>query len=191
MSTVVVVRKGNKAVIGADSLFCQGTILIDSSKRANHLKIHKAGDAYVGFVGWSVMHNIFEDILEKFPKALNFEGRKNIFRTFVFLHSKIKELYFIETREKNDQPVESSQWDCLIACPQGIYGVDSYRTVIEYSKYWADGSGMRFALGAMNAVYDREHDPAEIARIGLLAACDLDDGSAQPIYIQEVNLNCE
>lgn len=181
MSTLVVVRKGNKAVIGSDSQSTQGSIVISSEHRRNHHKIHQVGDAYIGFTGWSLMHNIFEDVIEKHPRELDFRSRKHIFKTFLFLHQAIKEDYFIESHEADKQPVESSQWDCLIACPNGIYAVDSYRTVVEYEKFWADGSGIRFALGAMSAVYDKLKDPIEIAKAGLTAACIFDDGSGLPI----------
>jgi ATP-dependent HslUV protease subunit HslV len=188
MSTLVVVRKGNKAVIGSDSQFTQGSIVVSSKNRRNHHKIHQFGDAFVGFTGWSLMHNVFEDIIEKYPGDLDFRSRKHIFKTFLFLHQKIKEDYFVESREKDNQPVESSQWDCLIACPNGIFEVDSYRTVIEYDRFWADGSGVRFALGAMNAVYDIFKDPEEIAKAGLTSACELDDGSGLPIATHSITL---
>jgi ATP-dependent HslUV protease subunit HslV len=188
MSTLVVVRKGNMAVIGSDSRFTKGSIVISSQQKRNHHKIHRVEDAFVGFTGWSLMHNLFEDVLEKYPGNLDFRSRKHIFRTFLFLHQKIKEDYFVQTREKDDQPVESSQWDCLIACPCGIFEVDSYRTVTEYDRFWADGSGVRFALGAMSAVYDTHEDPEVIARAGLKAACEFDDGSGLPISTHNVTL---
>jgi len=191
MSTLVVVRKGTKAVIGSDSLFTQGSIVVSSENKRNHHKIHHFGEVYIGFTGWSLMHNIFEDVVEKYPGELDFRSRQHIFKTFLFLHRAIKEDYFIQSHEKDNQPVESSQWDCLIACPNGIYGVDSYRTVIEYDKFWSDGSGMRFALGAMNAVYDLINDPIEIAKAGLTAACNFDDGSGPPLATHCITLNAK
>jgi len=181
MSTLVIVRKGNKAVIGSDTLFTLGSIIVSSENRRNHHKIHQVGKAYVGFTGWSVMHNIFEDIIDKYPGDLDFRSRKHIFKTFLFLHNALREEYYIEPREKDNQPVQSSQWDCLIACPHGIFEVDSLRTVVEYERFWADGSGTRFALGAMSAVYDTLKDPIAIANAGLSAACTFDDASGLPI----------
>jgi len=67
-------------------------------------------------------------------------------------------------KKKDDHPLESSQWDCLIACPAGIFSVGTLREVIEYNHYWADGSGTRFALGAMHATYEL-HDSSEILRV--------------------------
>lgn len=191
MSTLVVVRKGNKAVIGSDSRFTQGSIVVSAKNKRNHHKIHQVGDAFVGFTGWALMHNIFDDVMEKYPGDLDFSSRKHIFKTFLSLHRKIKTEHFIEKHERDDQPVESSQWDCLIACPSGIFQIDSYRTVNEYDRFWADGSGLRFALGAMTAVYDLLDGPEEIAKAGLDAACELDDGSGQPIAIHTVKLKKE
>lgn len=178
-------------MIGSDSQSTQGSIIVSANHKRNHHKIHRFGKVFIGFTGWSLMHNLFEDIMDKYPGDLDFRSRKHVFKTFLFLHKKIKEEYFIETREGKEQPVESSQWDCLIACPNGIFEVDSYRTVIEYDKFWADGSGMRFALGAMNAVYDTLDDPEEIAKAGLKSACELDNGSGFPISTYCIELKTE
>src|ERR1035438_6924303 len=119
MSTLVIVRQGNRAAIAADSLFTEGSTKVPPQNKVNHHKIHKCENAYVGFTGWAAMHNIFESILERYPRDLDFRSRKHIFETFRHLHTKLKEDYFINTREKDDQPVESSQWDCLIVSPSG------------------------------------------------------------------------
>ena len=188
MSTTVIVRKGNKAVIGADTQFMMGSIIVSSRHRVNHHKIHAVGEAYVAFTGWSLMQNIFDDVIERYPGELNFGSRQHIFRTFLFLHEKIKGEYFVESRERTDQPVESSQWNCVIACPAGIFEVDSYRTVIEYDRFWADGSGLRFALGAMHSTYDTLTSPLDIAKAGLQAACDFDEASGAPMKFHTVTL---
>jgi ATP-dependent protease HslVU (ClpYQ) peptidase subunit len=188
MSTLVVVRKEKKVVIGSDSLFSQGSIKISDQYKLNHLKIHSINGAYIGFVGWSLYHSVFEDIVERYSEELIFNSRKTIFSTFRFLHEKLKEDYQFLTTEKNDQPVESSQWDCLIASSGGIFSVDSYRTINEYQKFWADGSGMRFALGGMHASYDYFSDPVKIAEAGLNASCEFDDGSGFPIYTYGLDL---
>lgn len=192
MSTIVIVRKNNKAVIGSDSLFTTGGVLLSAEYKTNHHKIHQFGDSFIGFTGSSLIHNIFEDIIEKYPGNLDFSSRSHIFRTFLFLHAKIKEEYFVlthETYEKGDQPVESSQLHCLIANSGGIFEVDSYRIVVEYEKFWASGSGRDISLGAMHAIYDILSDPEDIARAGLHAACTLDDASGLPVSIKTVTIN--
>lgn len=188
MSTIVVVRKGARAAIASDSLFTQGTIKVAPRDKRNHHKIHRFKDTYIAFTGWSAFHNIFDNIIEKFPGDLDFRSRAHIFETFLKLHPKLQEHYFVETTEGKDQAMESSQWDCLIASPAGIFDVSSNRTVNEYTRFWADGSGIRFALGAMHAVYDRYKDPESIARSGVEAACEFDDGSGGAVQLFGVKL---
>jgi len=188
MSTIVAVRKGNKAVIASDSLYTQGSLKVSPNIKVNHHKIYAVKDAYVGFTGWSAMSIIFESIAEKYPKKLDFRSRKHVFQTFLFLHKKLKEEYFVETKERDDQPVESSQWDCVILTPSSIFSVQSYREVMECRRYWAEGSGIRFALGAMHATYDLYDDPEKIALAGIEAASEFDDASALPAQIYTLDV---
>ncbi len=134
------------------------------------------------------MAMIFESIAEKYTKQLDFRFRRGVFKTFLFLHRKLKEEYFVETKEKDDQPVESSQWDCLILSPYGIFSVQSYREVMECRRYWAEGSDLRLALGAMHATYDLYDDPEKIALAGMSAACDFDDATGLPAQIYSLDL---
>lgn len=126
---------------------------------------------------------IFESIIDKYPRNLDFRSRKQVFQTFLFLHRKLKSDYFIETKEKDDQPVESSQWDCLILSPYGIFSVQSYREVMECQRFWAEGSGLRLALGAMHATYGLYQKPEEIALAGINAASEYDDATALPAQV--------
>lgn len=189
MSTLVVVRKGQRAVIASDSQFSQGSLKIGSRHRGRAHKIHRFQDACIGFTGWTVFHNVFESMMERFPGDLDFRSRKHIFETFQKLHRHLKDDYFIETHEKEAQAVQSSQWDCLIAAPAGIFSVSSDRCVCEYQTYWADGSGMRLALGAMHALYECCTDPEKIATAGIEAACEFDDGSGLPVQSFSVTLS--
>jgi ATP-dependent protease HslVU (ClpYQ) peptidase subunit len=189
MSTIVVVRKGNKGIIASDSLFTQGSLKVPPSSKVNSHKIYKINDSYIGFTGWSAMSIIFEDVAKKYPKKLNFRSRADVFKTFLFLHAKLKEEYFLETKEKDDQPVESSQWDCLILSPSGIFSVQSYREVMECQKYWAEGSGLRLALGAMHATYDSYDDPEKIALAAIQAASEFDDATALPAQMYSLEMH--
>jgi len=69
----------------------------------------------------------------------------------------------------------------LIANQHGIFGLYSMRTVLEYERYWASGSGSDYALGAMCAVYEAMADAVAIAETGVRAAIEFDDGCGAPI----------
>jgi ATP-dependent protease HslVU (ClpYQ) peptidase subunit len=188
MSTLVIVRKGGVAVIASDSLSTQGSIKVSPRHKTNHHKIHQFEETFVGFTGWAAFHNIFESMMERCPGDLDFRSKKHVFETFQKLHARLKSEYFLETHEKDTQPLESSQWDCLIASSSGIFEVNSDRGVYEYQTFWASGSGTRYALGALNALYERLDDPAEIARAAVEAGCEFDDGSGLPVQLHVIQL---
>jgi hypothetical protein len=63
----------------------------------------------------------------------------------------LKENFFLQTKEEDNDPYESSQFSVVIANQTGIYGLYSYREVFEFKEFWGIGSGRSFALGAMHA----------------------------------------
>ena len=76
-----------------------------------------------------------------------------MFDTFTKLHPYLKDNFFLQTKEEDSDPYESSQFSVVIANASGIYGLYSYREVFEFKEFWGIGSGRSFALGAMHAAY--------------------------------------
>lgn len=188
MSIIVVVRKGSTAVIGADTAESETDMVIRSRYVVNHSKLLSAGDSLIGLAGWSATQLIIESVLRSGKPELNFRGRDAIFDTARKLHEVMKSEYFMDTQEEKEQPVESSQISALIANADGIFELESYRAVAEYTRFWAIGSGKRLAIGAMHAVYPLLDDPVKIAEAGLHAACEFDDGCDQPFETRSVTL---
>lgn len=189
MSIIVTVRKGNQAVIAADTAQTAGSVVISAKYLTNNEKIVRAGNTFVGLAGWSASQEIFESLVRQKPDMLNFDTREEIFESFRALHKVMKRKYFIDTQEDKEQPVESSQLDALLVNASGIFEVESYRSVAEFTRYWALGSGKRLAMGAMHAVYDTTDDVVAIAKAGVEAACEFDDGCALPMTHHVVTLN--
>ena len=188
MSTIVVVKKGDLAAIAADTLSTAGSTKGHSKYFADYKKILTFGDSYIGVVGSSAHNNVLASIIRKYPEHLSFDSVEQIFETYLRLHPILKDEFYLMTKEEDDDPYESSQIDALIANPQGIFGMFSWREVKEYSRFWAIGSGRNYALGAMYAVYDQIDDPEEIARVGVAAGCEFDDGSGLPYTSYKVQL---
>ena len=86
---------------------------------------------------------------------LDFSTKAAIFETFRKLHPILKEQHFLNPKEEEDDPYESTQVTALVANEHGIFGVYSMREVFEYSRFWSVGSGREFALGAMHAEYPK------------------------------------
>ena len=108
---------------------------------------------------------------------LDFSNKFAIFETFRKLHPILKEQHFLNPKEEEDDPYESTQITGLLANEHGIFGVFSMREVFEYTRYWAAGSGREFALGAMQALYPRLKTAAAVAKAGLEAGAMFDKNS--------------
>lgn len=188
MSAIVVVRKNGRAVMAADTQSSDDSVVIPSRYMKNHEKIVRFGDTFLGFAGWSASQDVMESVIRNHSDKLDFSNRHAVFETARRVHSVLKSDYFLDTQEDKDQPVESSQISMLVAGPNGIFELESYRAVVEYTRFWAIGSGRSLALGAMHAVYDSFEDPVAIASAGVAAACEFDDGCDMPISTRAVEL---
>ena len=189
MSTIVAVKKNGKACIAADTLTTFGEIKQSSEYDITHDKIHAYKDNYLGIVGSAAHHTVIQSILEKHGEALSFNNQFSVFEAFRKLHPILKEDYFLNPKDEDDDPYESSRIDTLIINPYGIYAVYALREVFEYSKFWAVGSGGDIALGAMFAIYEREDNAETIAKVGIEAGATFDNSTALPMTSYMINLN--
>ena len=120
--------------------------------------------------------------MEKEPDAFKLSNRHEIYDSFLRLQETLKDHYFILPKDDNsDQPVESNQLTAMIVNKNGIFEVGSYREVTEFKTFWAIGSGRRFALGAMHALYEKNVSARTIVEAGVAAAAEFDDGCSAPI----------
>ncbi|MHB1951215.1 MAG: hypothetical protein ACYCQK_07040 [Acidiferrobacteraceae bacterium] len=188
MTTIVVVRKGTRAIIGADTLGTYGDQLESAAFIRNSSKLIRIGDSWLAVTGHAAMDNVLRSIFSDSRCRRSFRGVADIFKTALDIHHHMREHYFLKVDEDKDDIFESSQMNILVANPHGIFGICSRRSVFEYTKFYAFGSGEQYALGAMNAVYETLDDPVEVARIGLLAAVEFDTGTGAPLEIEEVRL---
>ncbi len=188
MSTVVVARKGGSVAIGSDSLITFGETRLPDGYEAN-AKIFEVGGSYIGAVGSTAHFPVLRRALGVLtPAELKLGSRDEVFDTFLRLHPKLKEGFFLNTKEHDSDPYESSQYTLVIANRHGIFGVESYREVFEFERFWAIGSGRRFALGAMHAVYTSAKTARDVASAGVAAGCEFDTSSAGPVRLHTLKL---
>lgn len=190
MSTIVIVKKAGKVVIGADTMYSCGSIQVNKSYRSNNDKIIKHGNSYIGTVGSSAFYHLLLSLFKRHKELINLNSAEDIFETLRRIHPILKDEYYINTDESDDdtQEFESNQLFGLIANNTGAYEIQSYREVHTVEKFWAIGSGKEFALGAMHALYNTLNNPRKIVEAGLKAACDLDKSSGMPLLIKSVSL---
>lgn len=182
MTTCVVVKKGSEIAIGSDSLVTFGDTRLSSAYEEND-KIFKVGESYITLAGTAAHFPVMRKLLTEMGEDCKLRSRDEVFETYSRVHSILKERFFLNTKEDEDDPYESSQITSLVANPWGIFGVYSYREVFSFDRFWGIGSGRNFALGAMYAVYDQSRSAREIAEIGVRAGAEFDKSSAGPFRI--------
>jgi len=187
MTTIVAVRKNGYAAIAADTLTTFGNTRLHASQDASHDKILRIGDSYVGVCGSAAHHLVLSNLLAKTPDV-QLNSKEAIFETFRRLHPILKEECFLNPKEDEEDPYESSQITALIANASGIFAIYSMREVFEYTQFWGIGSGHEFALGAMHQAYSRWDDAADIARAGVETGIAFDKNSDAPITLYKVKL---
>ncbi len=188
MTTLVVVRKGDRAVIAADSLTTFGDTRLSAAFDKSPEKILHHRDTYLGFCGSAAHQLVFESLLAS-HSDLDFAGKTAVFETFRKLHPILKDQHFLNPKEEEDDPYESTQITALIANRYGIFGIYSMREVFEYRKFWAAGSGREFALGAMESMYDKLDSAEDIAKLGVEVGSTFDKNSSLPMSLYSIALD--
>ncbi|MFZ5501966.1 MAG: MFS transporter [Pseudomonadota bacterium] len=187
MTTIVVTRKNGVAAIAADTLTTFGSTRLPSHLDASHDKILHIGDSHIGICGSAAHHLVLANLLAK-QNGLQLNSKEAIFETFRKLHPVLKAECFLNPKEDEEDPYESSQITALIVNPCGIFGIYSMREVFEYTQYWAIGSGHEFALGALHQAYPHYDDVAALATTAVESGIALDKNSAAPITCYSVKL---
>jgi len=189
MTTIAVVKKNGYTAIAADTLTKWGTGKESAAYIANNNKIVAAGDTFIGASGSATFKTIMHDYFARAKTKARFGSTLEIFRTWQAFHEILKNEYFLVTTSDKDDSLESSRFDVLLANPHGIFGVGAHRTVQEYVKFYAIGSGTDVALGAMYGVYDDPKRSAEdVARFAIEAAAEFDDATGLPVMSHSTKL---
>ena len=192
MTTLVVVKKAGQVVIAADTLVTFGDTCLSHRFEANS-KIFKVetpqGVSYIGMAGTVAHFPVLRKAILTLPaEDLRLHSREEVFDTFLKLHPLLKESFFLQSKEEDNDPYESSQFTVLIANTSGIFGLYSYREVFEFKEFWGVGSGRSFALGAMHASWPKARTAREVAMAGLNAGCEFDKNSGGPIDVFTLKL---
>ena len=108
MSTIVAVKKYNKACIAADSLTTFGEIKQSSEYDLTHEKIHLYKDNYFGIVGSAAHHTVIQSVLENHGDELKFTSQYEVFESFRKLHPILKEEYYLNPKDEDDDPNQMS-----------------------------------------------------------------------------------
>lgn len=189
MTTIAVVRKNGYVAIAADTMTKWGSGKETADYIVNSHKTFKVSDTVLAITGNTTFKAILADYFARPKVAAKFDTVRNIFLTWQTMHAVLKEEYFLNASASSDDPVESTRVDVLLANKHGIFGVVAHRTVQEFSKFYAFGSGADYAMGAMYAMYsDKRRDAQDIARLAVEAAAEFNDGTGLPCTSYRIKL---
>ena len=187
MSTIVVAEKNGIACIAADSLTSFGDtkqsaeFVVNSDKILPFASAGSSVMSYMGIVGSAAHQLVMQSLAIDHADKIDFSQRMAIFKTLKTIHPILKEEYFLNSKEEDEDSYESSRVDALIMNENGIFGLYSLREVEQYSRFWAVGSGSEFALGAMQAAYELYDTAEQIAQAGIIAGATFDNASSLPM----------
>jgi len=186
MSTVVGVVNESEVVIGADTLLMQGEVKL-TQHYGNNPKIVVVGQSCVGLTGTAAHFVPLIKVLRELGDDCRLWGVDEIFETFTWVHKRLKDDFFLNPKKQPDDAYEGNHMSVMVANGSGIVGGYTHREVLSFERFWANGSGRPYALGAMYAACQgtRPEPPAaSIARIGLAAAMEFDraTGSGLRLY---------
>lgn len=180
MSTIVAVRKDGRVSIAADSLTSFGSTRQNARFDAAPDKILRHGDSFIGVVGSAAHQMVLESAFSVLGDEVDLHSRFGIFETFRKLHPLLKDQYFLNPKDEDEDDYESSRIDALIVNSSGIFGVFALREVFEYTEFWAIGSGAEYSLGAMYALQGMGLDADTLALKGVEAGAEFDTSSSMP-----------
>ena len=189
MTTLVVVRKGDDIAIAADSLTTFGDTRLAAEHDRTYDKIVQYRGTYIGLCGSAAHQLVFESLLRR-QEPLDFSDKFAIFETFRKLHPILKEQHFLNPKEEEDDPYESTQITALIANrARHLRRVLDARSVRVHA-ILGRGHGPRVRAGRDARAVSRVCSTAEaVARAGVEAGALFDKNSALPmtLYIAQAS----
>jgi ATP-dependent HslUV protease, peptidase subunit HslV len=187
MTTVVCAVKNGMVAMASDTLVSFGDTRLSHRFEANNKIITvpaAGGPSFVGTAGTVAHFPALRKAMLSLPKAeLKLHTKDEVYDTFLKLHPILKETFFLQTKEEENDPYESMQFSVLIANAGGIFGLYSYREVFEFKEFWGIGSGRSFALGAMHATFAKAKSAGDVVRTGVQAGMEFDKNSGGPMEV--------
>jgi len=174
MTTIVAVRDGARTWIGSDTQITHGRM-----RQSCGPKWIRFGSWAVGISGDLRTINLCREYAERMLRDLSgpFEFTQR-------LHDLAKEFDY-DLKPATDSVPPNTAQDVILANPEAAWSVNGDLSIIEIDRWWADGSGRAFALGALTALERFKHIGAEdMARIAIETAMHHDIYSGGSIWTE-------
>lgn len=181
MGIVLAVKKNDSICIASDSMYVVGgSTKVTGNQIANYEKIIKWESSYIGITDHPIWPLVIKSYINQSKQKPALKSREEIFDELLKMHQVLKDKYYLVTEEDEDDAFESSRFESLIINSQGIFKTYALRSIQHFISFAAIGSGASYALGAMQALYDRLDSAEEIAKAALNVVVEFDDTSGLP-----------
>ena len=188
MTTVVAVKKRGVACIAADTLARYGSTCETADYIVNSDKILLVGDTWLCPTGPASAQLVLKSYFADPERPRDFSSIDAVFETLREMQATLKEEYYLNPKEDESDAFDSMQMEIMIVSPAGIFGAYPLRSIQEFTRFYAFGSGATYALGAMHALYDRLASAEEIAGRAIEAAAAFDDSTGMPHTLHKLQL---
>lgn len=174
MSVIVAIRRESRTVVASDTLAYDGVTLQPQETRNARPKLRRLGKVILGTAGYAVYDDILDDYLATGNAVPNLSDAASVFAFFLGFWRALHERYHLvnDQPEEEDREMPFATLDSrfLIASSRAIITVDGDLGITEYTRYWAIGAGLKYALGVLHALYDSDLSIDDIARKAIEAA---------------------
>lgn len=189
MTTVVVTKKSGIACIAADTLATYGDTEESADLIANSDKLVRVADAWAAPTGPASAQLVIRHFASTYEELPHLDDVDGIFDFLTQFQRALRDEYFVHGKEDGADDFESMRMEILIASPGGIFGCYPERSVQEFTKFYAFGSGAEYALGAMRVAWDTAMSAEEVARVGIETAAKFDVGTGMPLTLRTIPLH--
>ena len=181
MGIILAIKKGGSICIASDSMTVSGGSRKQTAEHVyNTDKIIKWGSSYVGTASHPSWPLVLQSYINQAKNKPGLRSKEEVFEELLKMHQILKDRYHLSSSGDEDDLFESSKFESLIVNSQGIFKTYELRSVQQFIRFAAIGSGAQYALGALHALYDRLDSPEEIAREVLKTVVEFDDSSGLP-----------
>jgi len=191
MGTIVAVRTNQGIAIAADCINTVEEIIHSNLNQADSC-ITKLGESIIAVNCAYGIQQASQVLLDSLSYEMISElalANKDQVRTFFSTHFEhMKTQQNIITQQNSNFHFDVFPMNALVINRHGIFKVDGTRTVYEYKKYWAIGSGEAFALGALHALHNEEAEAENIARSALKACGAFEANRSRDIVVKSIRL---
>lgn len=190
MGTIIAVQKENSIAIGTNAWNLRDTSISPANSK-EICSIIQYGSSYIGLNSSIAFQQAFECALRQklIKKDLPLSNTDEIYLFFHQLHEVLnRNFYMYVNFSQGQQEFEWTPMTALIINTNGIFKIDSNRSVYHFENFWALGNGESYAFGALEAVYPGKKSSRIVLQDALKICSKLENLDPAMITVREIKI---